>query len=112
MKTEPSEAAMREAEKLADYLMVNVVGQRATRLMLVDDDNSDLGGWGRQPLVDKFAIALDAARRKGMEEAEKVLEHEISKIQRRIPFDVHSWWTVAILRDSAAAIRALREAGQ
>lgn len=49
------------ATSLARQLFHNAVGDRAERLMLVDKDNRDLGGWAFLPIVDQIESAIAAA---------------------------------------------------
>ena len=46
-------------DKVVDTLFVNGDGQHATRLMLVDADDRDLGGWCKGAVRDVIRAALD-----------------------------------------------------
>lgn len=48
------------AAVITDHLLVNGAGDRADRLVLTVDGppTRDLGGWSRQPLIDRIARLL------------------------------------------------------
>ena len=47
-------------KQIADDLFVNGSGDKADRLMLVDENNRDLGGWCHQAVVDRAAALARA----------------------------------------------------
>lgn len=49
------------AEKLANYLFTSGYGDKAHRLMLVDENKRDLGGWSYWPVVDMIEDAIKDA---------------------------------------------------
>ena len=48
----------RIAEKIATRLFVNGLGQEAARLVLVDSNNRDLGGWCKRAVIDQIREIL------------------------------------------------------
>ena len=65
--------ARERAEKLAAFLLTDGVGQRAVRLVLVDDQKNDLGGWGFHPLVYQIEQAIQVAIEEERERHAKLL---------------------------------------
>lgn len=51
-----------KARKLADAIVSDVFrngqGIEADRLVLVDESDRDLGGWGRKPFADRIEIMI------------------------------------------------------
>ncbi len=46
------------AARIVADIMVNGIGQKADRLVLVTDHGINLGGWGKLPLADRIAGIL------------------------------------------------------
>lgn len=48
------------ARKIADHVFVNGQGEKANRLVLTTDvpTHFDLGGWGKEPFIDRVAAIL------------------------------------------------------
>lgn len=51
-----------KAQRIADRLFVNGAGERAARLVLVDAQRRDLGGWSFAAVVDQIEQVLTARR--------------------------------------------------
>lgn len=66
--TARSRALAREA---VEYLFVNGAGSKAERLVLTSKDGRDLGGWGKPAVLDRIALAIDAARREAAQVAQR-----------------------------------------
>jgi len=49
---------------IVEVFFTNGAGQKADRLVLVDSDGRDLGGWGKKPFADRLRDMLAAARNK------------------------------------------------
>lgn len=47
------------ARQIAERLFINGAGEKADRLMLVDEDDKDLGGWCEGAVVDQAASAIE-----------------------------------------------------
>lgn len=47
------------AEQIADELFVNGFGERAERLVLLDDAGRNLGGWSKTAVVDRITACLE-----------------------------------------------------
>lgn len=68
----PTDDARTLAARLVEALFTNGAGQRADRLVLVHGaDERDLGGWGRGPITDRLAEALEAYAAKRVAEAQR-----------------------------------------
>ena len=50
------------ADACAAELMVNGMGQKAERLVLISRNGRDLGGWGRLPLRDRILAAMQKTK--------------------------------------------------
>lgn len=61
--------AYRLAQKIVDDLMVNGAGEKADRLVLIDQTGRDLGGWGKVPLLHRIAAVLKPGVEEGREDA-------------------------------------------
>jgi hypothetical protein len=83
--SEKRESLDRQIEEAVDRLLTNGRGDKATRLVLIDDDSEpgwmDLGGWGRDSLrrhLRMFAAALGGSR--GAREHDKGCADEIDHL--------------------------------
>jgi hypothetical protein len=62
-----SDAGLRaQIEQFVDELFTNGMGQQAVRLVLIDAQGRDLGGWGKGPLTDRIEGLVAADRIAGM----------------------------------------------
>jgi hypothetical protein len=51
------------AQQIAALLFTTGNGQKAKRLVLIDEDGRDLGGWGERPVADLIEDVLTGRRK-------------------------------------------------